>query len=514
MPKKAGTHSRRGFLKISAAGAAGAVISGIGAKKAGASPLLVAQSGWTEDRMPINPEIDNLRVVSVLDPEMAADDPIDWSTMERQNEHVVTEKVYENMDKMAIALADREVIDPNDFETNAREAWATIFHKPENKEWADVNVAIKLCAVEYRDCPRLAIIAKVCLALGDLGVQMSNIKLFEHIGINSGQAGIEDKYNDVYSQSQLPEGVVLENNLGNNDMDVEMPNGETTSCVKDLADGTTDILVNISCNKGHYPDWGNYTAAVKNHIGSLTFSHPEERGTSWPGRLPSSECAQVLVEMNKSLPILGGDPVRQQLCIVDSLWVIKNSNTGVPDAAVYGLMMGTFAPAVDYALGKELREDTNVIDPPPKPAVWSVFEFFLREFGYDITDGPDREELLEKLQSVDALTFEPRVVSTDKRPSFRKPFGAGTVIITTNAMSRPASVSFTLDGGMEEAQLGIFSIRGKQVRSLALFRNAKERRIILWNGMDDNGRKVRPGAYIVKLRVGRQEMSRRIVLSG
>ncbi len=57
--------------------------------------------------------------------------------------------------------------------------------------------------------------------------------------------------------------------------------------------------------------------------------------------------------MNKSNAILGGSPVRRQLCIVDSIWGMKKGSLGEPDTQLCSLIMGTFGPAVDYLTAKK-----------------------------------------------------------------------------------------------------------------------------------------------------------------
>jgi hypothetical protein len=66
-----------------------------------------------------------------------------------------------------------------------------------------------------------------------------------------------------------------------------------------------NILVNCAVNKGHGSSYGSFTLTMKNHTGTMKFGCPSQ---------------QELIDENKSERILGGSPVRQLLCIVDSLW--------------------------------------------------------------------------------------------------------------------------------------------------------------------------------------------------
>jgi len=343
MKKQSCIHSRRKFLKISAAGTAGALISGFATKRVTAMPGVgAAVSGW-QDGMQINPDIDNLRVVFCHDPGMVEAEPIRW-TMETQNNPVITEKVYENLDTMAVALAKNG--DPG-------AAWATIFRKPESKEWNEVKAAIKINAVEEMNMPRLAVISKVCLELYNLGVPYGNMTVYDASWGQSGTENYMHLYETDYSRARLPQGVQTSTTLGGERVPVTLPDSSVEPCTPDLADGTIDILVNIAVNKGHGISYsGKFTLTIKNHLGSLVFLHPgAEDWRDEPLLTPK------LLAMNKSTEILGENtPTRQQLCIVDSLWASTDGPHSPPDRITHCLVMGTFGPMVYYLTVKKIRE--------------------------------------------------------------------------------------------------------------------------------------------------------------
>ncbi len=144
---------RRIFIKKAAAGAAGAMICGIGAKKTEAAPAGAGMAKAWQPGMQINPEIDNMRVSMVHDTSMINGTPTRFD-LEGQNSLVDKAKVHENLDKMALALAEPESGLPED-------AWAKIFRKPDSKEWNAVKVAIKVNTIEANDYTRLAIVEKL-----------------------------------------------------------------------------------------------------------------------------------------------------------------------------------------------------------------------------------------------------------------------------------------------------------------------------------------------------------------
>ena len=76
----------------------------------------------------------------------------------------------------------------------------------------------------------------------------------------------------------------------------------------------------------------------------------------------------------------GGNPVRQQLCIVDSIWGSKKGGPhAVPDKRLDRLVMGTFSGAVDYLTAKKLREPLMGVTHGP-------IDRFVKEFGYTVSE--------------------------------------------------------------------------------------------------------------------------------
>lgn len=125
-----------------------------------------------------------------------------------------------------------------------------------------------------------------------------------------------------------------------------------------------DILINIANNKGH-DLMGRATLSMKNHFGTFAPKHD----------------INYLFNINKSDAILGGNPVRQQLCFIDSLFANKLSNMGAPDAMPCYLVMGVFAPAVDYLTIKKVREGVQG---------WThdaaTIDSYMTTFGYTTAD--------------------------------------------------------------------------------------------------------------------------------
>ena len=341
--KKTSLVSRRKFLSTAAVGAGSLVAASV--IPAAASE---EKSGWT-DKKQINPKIDNLRVVSCKDPKMITSDPRRWD-MASQNTPVVADRVMANIDAMACTLAQK---------ATPHEAWETLFRKPASKEWDSVKVAIKLNCLGDNH-PRVAVVNSVCRALVSLGVTPANITLYD------GSWNAKAMYGP-YVGNGIIAGVVASDKddlLGGKiAAPVPSPHSGKFKCTTAIANGSIDILVNIAVNKGHSAM--GMTGTMKNHAGTF-----EAGPIHFGGGL------NYIIAFNKSDALLGGDPVRQQLCIVDSIWANTKGPFGVPNKRPTILTMGTFSPAVDFLVARRVREPVMACSHPP------TLNRILSDFGY------------------------------------------------------------------------------------------------------------------------------------
>jgi hypothetical protein len=302
-------------------------------------------------RMAVNPAIDNLRVVCGMNPAMVKGDPASWE-MAAQNEPVDGAQVDRTLDAMAVRLSGK---------ADAAEAWKTIFRKPEAKGWPSVIAAIKVNCIG-KNHPRVAVVNKICVELNKLGVDFKNVYIYDGCH-NAGP---------LYSPFVgigLPAGVVVSDKdkaMGGT-VKIAIPDKKNGSfhCTKMIADGTVDILVNIAMNKSHDSKLGETTLTLKNHAGTF-----EPKHIHFGGGL------DYILAFSKSNALWGGSPVRQQLCIVDSIWGSKKGGPFViPDTRLDRLVMGTFSGAVDYLTAKKIREPLMGVTHGP-------IDRFLTDFGY------------------------------------------------------------------------------------------------------------------------------------
>jgi hypothetical protein len=458
MKKKSSTN-RRSFLKMTAGGVAG--LSLVNMNKAFAAP-----TAWTP-KMAINPNIDNMKVICCYDTTMLSGAVM--TNFASQNNAVNANKVYANLDEMACRLAATTSLPA----PTPDQAWKIILRS--SKAWTDTKVAIKVNGVNTFLLPRIAIIAKLCKVLNGFGVQGKNIIIYDGCHDASGSTKYTP-YCSLTDATKINAAVSVGNSLLGNRTPVTLE-GWTSSaltCTADIALGNVDILINCAINKGHdRATNGYFTLCMKNHFG--TFDPPAVYHAS----------TASLISINKHDAIVGGNPVRQQLCIIDSLTGSIAHNPGAaPDVPPPNrLIMGTFAPAVDYLCAKKVRV-------PIMKAVHddTVVNSLMSYFGYTNTD-PQWIEFTPG-QSI----AKP---STDHNERPRLTFELA------NRKIKPASVHFALESDLSRpVKISVFDTRGNLVFDRQVPASGIYRSTIAWNGKANNGREVPAGTYVIKAALG------------
>jgi hypothetical protein len=313
----------------------------------------------------VHPNVNNLRVVGVVDPGMTtAHKPVSSWTV--QDQLVSTEAVWRNMDKLANGLAET---------SNATEAWQRILIKPPDKTWTETTVAIKTNNIG-RQHTRSAVMAKICHTLTDtLGVQPANIVIYDACHGKS--------LSQKTAFKGLPESCRIENTWGGSTAKTPIPapwkGGKRESkCLAHLVNGSVDILINIAMCKGHSDKFGGFTMTMKNHFGTFD---------PWPGHMFGG--ADYIISINKTREVLGEmDPQtgrvlfpRQQLCLIDALWASECGPGCVSSHQPNFLAMGVLSPVVDHIVATRFRGERMGWQPNME-----MVNRMLTEFGYDRSD--------------------------------------------------------------------------------------------------------------------------------
>jgi hypothetical protein len=417
--------SRRQFIKTAGVSAAAASV-GFAAQKKG------LRSGAAKQ---INPSIPDTRVVCCYDPAMVSGVP--GPDIVSENAPVNVSVVCDNMDEMAKALTNLD---------SASDAWAVIFRKPAAKSWSDVKVAIKPNCIPTWACgnhPRIAVMGKICDELIKLGVSAGNIFFYDFK-----DSTLPSEVYAGFPGNGLPAGVELCNYVGSS---------------SEIA--AKDILVNIAVNKGHDPEIGKFTLTMKNHYGTFT---------------PICGDIEHLCEINSSDVILGGDPVRQQLCIVDAIWSMTGGPSGNCDVATHRLVMGTCSPAVDYMTVVEIRDKVMGMDYNEEAVTAMLSSYSLTADQCSMIDVPPASD----------GGFE---VGANPRVN-HQPSGSFNKVTLMIDGAKSTSVSFKAPARVTD-EITIRNASGRLVRRIPLTNPQNDSVIARWDGKDNSGRKAAPGRY-------------------
>ncbi|MBD3322013.1 MAG: DUF362 domain-containing protein [Chitinivibrionales bacterium] len=470
-----GKTSRRNFLKSTTAGAAGLAIAGSGVKK--------AEGAWpSSGTMEINPEVPNLRVVCCHDESMIPDGQVETS-FQAQNEAIDKDKLALNMDRMAIALTGK---------TTAQEAWDTIFQFP-SKPRNEVKVAVKVNCINSSNMPRIAIVKKVCDELTARDVEPENITVYDGC---SGAHG-NSKYTYYTESNRDLTGIsVLDYRNGTDDGDwssettVQIPDGlDDHQCMTTVTD--SDILINCGVNKGHGTNRGGATLCMKNHFGTF---NPKPDSNHMGNAF--------MFAANKSNAILGGTPVRQQLCIVDSLWSRNTGPGDVPTDAPARILMGTFAPAIDWATCKKVRNEILEYSRSMNATALSAQENFAREFNYSVNDFENMDYI--ELQEAQVLSYP-----NGKKQS-RNSYPLEVKIARGSSSTALATFNFSLKP--ENIRISIYDLTGALIYKQNAYAVDRGRNIVLWYGKDSSGKPVAAGKYVMHAETYHESQTEHFVL--
>ena len=479
--KKGVSESRRNFLKSSAAATAGIAILGPAARKAAAAdiPTQVVNLSTT----PINQSIDNLRVAYITDPAMVRSST--WSGPTTGWDHfndptnatgVDYDLVKTNMDKLACTLANKA------YPTGITDAWSTIFKLPAGKTWATAKAAFKVNGFT-NDHPSVPIVKRVCDVLIGFGMPAANITMLD--------AGPYGSYIGTGAK-QIPAGVVRSDARGTS---LSFPDGKKFTAADAIA--TADIFLSIAVNKGHdgYAWASGVTMSQKNHY--WTFNN-------W-GHTVFEDIAKVNSSDYLLGKIPGSYPAKQQLCIVDSLWLGNNGSwegfvTSGNNANT--IAMATFAGALDYVSTMKIRATkfhaTTVSDSGVSGWNQSIVDKFLTGYGYSLATASASLMAAKTAGAgpgtVDVNNFTPDASGVSNKSAHQ--VQAGTVQIDVAGSGvKPMHTSLNFARGETVQSAEIYNVMGRKVRTLA----ASGQSHIIWDGKTEGGNLAKAGNYIFKV---------------
>jgi hypothetical protein len=481
--KKQVSNSRRSFLKTSAATTAGLAIIGPGMKKASAATINTQTINLSTT--PINTDIDNLRVASITDSKMMTKVQygqfVDFNG--KSAAPIVDYAVVKaNMDRLACALAAK---------TTPAEAWGTIFKIPATKTWATAKAAIKVNGFAGMH-PAVPIVAKVCEVLIGKGMLPANISIME-----SGPYG-----DFMGAGKQIPNGVATNNNKGDT---LSFPDKTTSSCASALSDA--DIAVDIAVNKGHdrYDEFSGVTMCLKNHFWTIDCGH-QGATNSLPKLVRNNSCDHLIGK------IVAGNaasyPAKQQLCIVDSLWL---GNTGDWTGGVSNannantISMCTFAGAIDYFSTMKIRST--------KLSGWNqpIVDRFITEFGYAASAKTTVMTQKTPYTSPGAGWVDAGAVPVMNSNHHENPNLSQAGIVQFSIVGsgvNPLHSTLNLSAGETVRSAAIYDLKGKKIRTLDVRSGSLK---VEWNGRTDGGVMAHAGSYVIRIKGERTSTSGMVI---
>lgn len=456
--------SRRNFLKATAAGGAGLIVSDGILKTAFSKEESVSRRG-----IEINPNINNLRVVYIEDSAMLENGTsTTFGTFSAANDKVDADKVKENMDKIACALANN---------ADVQTAWETIFQKPANKDWGDLKIAIKPnCAAgssNGQSYPHalIAIINTVCNVLIGFGAKGSNMTIYDICDFSKSPS-------TFYPANSMVSGIKF---AGPGSGTYNTSPYKASTVVRDA-----DIIINIASCKGH-SQVGKTTLTLKNHIGTMKLECPDD--------------VQDMIDIHNSEAILGNPvpgsvPPKQQLAIIDCLWTAKDGPTKPPDKSPCMIVMGTLSPAVDCFTAIKLR-----LEKWSYSGTRSTFISYCTRYGYDADDdiepllvdpSPDPDDLGRAW--LDANEWSPTGIQQNSSSTLKNTVIKFSVI---GANFKPITQNILLNQGENIKSISIVNMKGRIIRNLSLPSNNEN--LLTWDARNQQGRIVSASTYILKI---------------
>jgi hypothetical protein len=321
-----------------------------------------------------------------------------------------------------------------------------------------------------------------------LGVQPSNITLYD---ATDDASACYTSFVSLTDKTKIRANVsVKAQSLGGMTPVTLTKASKPTSCVADLVNGAIDILVDIAVCKIHSGPgtsylYGSCSLCMKNHLG--TFNNAD--GKNGATGLHSVE---AICEINQHDAIIGGTPVRQQLCIVDSLVANANNAGGSFDTRVDRLVMGTCAPTVDYLTAMKILKD--VLDRPDRN---NKLPIFLTSFGYTEADVQNSW-----------IQYTPG--ASIANPPSREYSGTIVQLALSHPSYKRTVMRFAIPPMAGDMKLLIVDARGTLVRKISA--SLDETRIV-WDGLNTGGTSVSTGDYFVKITAGNIERAGTIIVS-
>lgn len=175
-----------------------------------------------------------------------------------------------------------------------------------------------------------------------------------------------------------------------------------------------------------------------------------------------------------------------------------------------GAVNVTIALDPEHLAGADDAERVRMFDPNPDQPGSSVSHFDVSAFPNALMEPSINPDLTTDVDLTTAL-FRDIGWFNGTTAVGDAPLAPAALSVAPNPSSAGGVLRFTL-GGTRPVDLAIFDVAGRRVAQLAHRTMAAGRQEVRWSRVGDDGRRVGPGVYLVRLKSGSEEKSVRLVL--
>ncbi len=252
----------------------------------------------------------------------------------------------------------------------------------------------------------------------------------------------------------------------------------------------TDYVINVPALKSHTHWYNQITVGMKNHYGSCD---------------PSDLCNDSTMGM---LPLNSDTNLKDKtgLVVTDAIRATYYGGPGEPpqnwsiyDEATPNSLLVTTDPVTNEYWARDMINAQRVASGySPRACAWIEAA---SEDPYNLGVSDPAE--------MTVINYDPTISVDD--PGVAVPDGALLVASTPNPFSARTTLRFRL-ADASDAKIEIFAPSGRIVRQLGGQQYPAGMGEVVWDGLDQAGRRVSAGVYIARLTAGRAVTNRRVVM--
>jgi flagellar hook assembly protein FlgD len=88
----------------------------------------------------------------------------------------------------------------------------------------------------------------------------------------------------------------------------------------------------------------------------------------------------------------------------------------------------------------------------------------------------------------------------------------GSHKVYPNPFNPEVTISFSSTEDTENTEINIYNIKGQQVKSFKIQNSVFQIEKVVWDGRDDRGNQVSSGVYFIKLQIGKEIITNKVIM--